>query len=81
MNDNGILNAFDEIERSLQGRMVVMKVTESETLENLCDTYWHVRAWLETILPAIDRISKGLSSIIRLLMQIADTACPVPYST
>lgn len=76
MNSSEIIEAFDEIDRSLQGRMMAMKVSESMTIENLCDTYQHIRPWIETIMPVLDRISTRLSSVLRLLMQIADTTCP-----
>jgi len=76
-NGEEILNAFEEIERSLQGRMVAMEAADSVNRDNLCDTYKHVRPWLETILPTVETISTKLSSILRLLMRIADTTCTV----
>lgn len=77
VNDQDILTAFDEIERSLQGRMGAMEAAETVNKDNLCDTYQHVRPWLEAVLPVIEKISSRLSSILRLLMRIADSTCTV----
>lgn len=76
-DDQRIVNAFDEIDRSLKGRMGAMTAAETMTRENLCDTYMHVRPWLETIMPVVGRISSSLAAVIRLLMRIADSACSI----
>ena len=76
-SDHQLLHAFDELDRSLKGRMGAMTAAETMTRENLCDTYLHVRPWLEMIMPVVGKISSTLAAILRLLMRIADASCTI----
>lgn len=62
------LEAFDHLEKELTAERLREAVDP-------CEIYREVKPWISRILPWIDKISKKVGDVIRLLMQIADKCC------
>jgi len=73
-----MLDALDKIDAVIA--KPGMKPLAAPSAKSLCDEYKKIRAWLEIVLPFIEKIpvyGSKIAGAIRFLMTLADTACPV----
>lgn len=79
--DRQFLECIDGLDQALsEGGPPAMKTLD---LDGTCQTYLRIRPFLEQLLPWIGRLplyGRSIAEAIRLLMKLADLACPTPMA-
>jgi len=76
--DKKMLDALDKIEKTIGPPEKAMPIP---SLPEVCEKYHLIRPWILILLPFIEQIpvyGKRIAAVIRFLMGIADTVCPLP---
>lgn len=67
--------ALDELDSRLAAKDLEAFELNAK-LPDLCAAYHRVRPLVEMLLPVLDRVNERLGKLVRLLVRLADAACP-----